>query len=188
MVAEGDRPAELDRYLPDAEFSERHERVIAAPKDVVRRAAEEWRPAESWFYRVLLIGRGLGAPKGTLRQWAEGMGFLRLADTDDEIVYAQAGRFWALNERAALVSPRTRDELLALDDPHLAVTAMSVRFESLSPRRTRVSTETRVHALGPGARRWFRLYWLIIRPFSGLLRGCMLRGIEKHALAARNGR
>ncbi len=171
----------LDRFLPAYDFSERHHIVVAAPREIVRRAAEEWRPSESWLWRPLLIARGLGSPKGTLRQWAEGAGFLCLADTEDEIVYAQAGRFWSLNERAAMVSPRTPEELLALDDPRAAVAAMSVRLESLAPDRTRVVTETRVHALGPQARRRFRLYWLLIRPFSGLLRRSMLAGIKKRA-------
>ncbi len=174
-------PLELDSFLPTYDFSERHSTVVRAPRDAVRRAAEEWHPSESWLWRPLLIARGLGAPKGTLREWAQSMSFLSLADTEDEMVYAQAGRFWALNERAALVSPRSADELLALDDPGAAVGAMSVRFESIAPDRTRVSTETRVRALGPQARRRFRLYWLLIRPFSGLLRRSMLAGIKKKA-------
>ncbi len=171
----------LGRFLRTYDFSERHSTVACAPRDVVRRAAEEWRPAQSLLWRALFRLRGLGAPEGTLREWAEAAGFLCLADSEDEFVYAQAGRFWSLNERAALVSPRTPEELLALDDPRAAVAAMSVRFESLAPDRTRVVTETRVHALGPQARRRFRLYWLLIRPFSGLLRRSMLAGIKQHA-------
>ena len=173
----------LSDFLPQYDFSERHERVIAAPRDAVRRAAEEWSPAESWLWRALLVGRGLGRPSGTLRQWAEALGFLCLADTEDEVVYGQAGRFWSLRERQALVSARTPEELLALDDPRAAVAAMSVRIEALAPDRTRLSTETRIHALGPPARRRFRLYWLLIRPFSGLLRRAMLAGIKRRALA-----
>ncbi len=177
----------LDDFLPQYDFSSRHSRLIGAPKHIVRQAAQQWQPRESLLWRALLIGRGLGAPKGTMRQWAEGMGFLCLADTDDETVYAQAGRFWSLRERNALVSPRTADELRAIDNPNVAIAAMALRFESISQDRTRLSTETRIRALGPTARRWFRLYWLIIAPFSGLLRGAMLRGIEKHALAAAAG-
>jgi len=173
----------LDNFLPTYDFSEAHHTVVAAPRDVVRRAADEWQPAESILWRALLRLRGLGAPSGTLRQWAEANGFLCLADAEDEVVYAQAGRFWSLNERAALVSPRTTEELLALDDPRAAVAAMSLRFEPLAPDRTRLTTETRIRALGPAARRRFRLYWLLIRPFSGLLRRAMLKGIEKRALA-----
>ena len=171
----------LDRFLPTYEFSERHSTVVAAPRDAVRRALDEWRPSESWLWRPLLIARGLGTPKGTLRQWAEATGFLCLADTEDEIVYAQAGRFWSLNERAALVSPRTPEELLAHDDPRAAIAALNFHLEPLAPGRTRLVTETRVHALGPQARRRFRLYWLLIRPFSGLLRRSMLAGIKKRA-------
>ncbi len=174
----------LDSFLPTYEFSERHEAVVRAARDVARRAAEEWEPRESWLWRPLLIARGLGAPRGTMRQWAESMGFVCLADTPDEIVYAQAGRFWSLRERAALVSPKSAEELLALDDPRAAVAAMSIAFESIAPDRTRIVTETRVHALGPHARRRFRVYWLLIRPFSGLLRRSMLAGIKKRAESA----
>jgi hypothetical protein len=175
----------LDHFLPTYDFAERHSAVVAAPRDAVRRATEEWQPTDSLLWRALLRMRGLGSPKGGLRQWAESMGFLCLADGEEEIVYAQAGRFWSLNERAALVSPRTPEELLALDDPRVAVAAMSVRMEPLAPDRTRVVTETRIRALGPHARRRFRLYWLLIRPFSGLLRRSMLAGIKKRAEALR---
>ena len=171
----------LDRFLPTYHFSERHHTDIRAGREAVRRAADDWQPAGSLLWRTLLRMRGLGAPGGTLRGWSASMGFLCLADTEDEVVYAQAGRFWSLNERDALVSPRTAEELLALDDPRAAVAAMSLRFESLAADRTRVVTETRIRALGPSARRWFRLYWLLIRPFSGLLRRSMLAGIRKRA-------
>jgi len=175
----------LDRFLPTYDFSERHSTVVGAPRDAVRRATEEWQPTDSLLWRALLRMRGLGSPKGGLRQWAESMGFLCLADTEDEIVYAQAGRFWSRNERQALASPRTAEELLALDDPGVAVAAMSVRLEALALDRTRVVTETRIRALGPQARRRFRLYWLLIRPFSGVLRRSMLAGIKKRAERAR---
>ena len=175
----------LDRFLPTYDFSERHSTVVGAPRDAVRRATEEWQPTDSLLWRALLRMRGLGSPKGGLRQWAESMGFLCLADTEDEIVYAQAGRFWSRNERQALASPRTAEELLALDDPGVAVAAMSVRLEALAPDRTRVVTETRIRALGPQARRRFRLYWLLIRPFSGVLRRSMLTGIRRRAEALR---
>jgi hypothetical protein len=173
----------LDRFRPAYEFSEQHEMLIDAPKAIVRRAVEEWQPAESWLWRVLLIARGLGSPQGTLREWAERGGFLCLADTEEEIVYGQAGRFWEIRERSAFASPRTVEEFLALDDPRSAVAVANFRFEALGPERTRLSTETRVRALAPHARRRFRLYWLLVRPFSGLLRRAALRGVRKQALA-----
>jgi hypothetical protein len=174
----------IDDFLPEYDFRERHETFVPAPKEVVRRAAEAWRPESSLLTRWLVRARGLGSLSGTLREWAEGSGFLCLADTDDEIVYGQAGRFWALNERAAMVSPKTVEEFRSLNDPRYAVAAISIVVEpAASGSGTRLSTETRVRCLGAPSRRWFRLYWLVIRPFSGLLRRAMLRGIRARAIS-----
>ena len=46
---------------------------------------------------------------------------------------------------------------------------------------TRLSTETRVLATGPVARRRFRLYWLAIRGGSGLIRRELLRAVAQRA-------
>jgi len=177
----------LDDFLPEDDLCERHETFIQAPPDAVRRAVQEWRPAESFLWRWLVRLRGLGSPKGTLREWGESNGFLCLAETDEEVVYGQAGRFWSPHERAALVSPHTVEEFRGLTDPGVAVAAMNFVVEPCaSGRGTRLVTETRVRCLGVSSRRWFRLYWLVIRPFSGLLRRAMLRGIK--AAAARDAR
>jgi len=172
----------IDDFLPQYDFREHHQTLIPAPADAIRRAAAEWQPASSFLWRSLLRLRGLGSPRGTLRDWAETNGFLCLADTEDEIVYGQAGRFWAGDERGSLVSPKTVEEFRALDDPRYAVAVMNVRVDAVGPDRARIYTETRVRALSRGARRRFRLYWLLIRPFSGLLRRAMLNGIKRNAM------
>jgi len=173
----------IDDFVPEFEFNEIHQTVVPAPRDAVRRALDEWRPSDSFVWRWLVRLRGLGSLNDTLREWAEANGFLRLAETSDEVVYGQAGRFWSPNERAALVSPRTVEEFRRLTDPRYAVAAMNIIVETLEADRTRLYTETRIHCLGPTARRSFRLYWLAIRPFSGLLRRAMLRGIKAAAIS-----
>ena len=176
----------IDEFLPEYDFCERHETFVAAPKDAVRKAVEGWRPDSSLLWRWLMGIRGLGSPKGTLQQWGEDNGFLRLAETDEEVVYGQAGRFWAPNERAALVSPRTAEEFRRLTDPRYAVAAMNIVIEAhASGRGTRLHTETRVRCLSASSRRRFRLYWLLIRPFSGLMRRAMLRGVKAEAIRER---
>ena len=171
----------LDEFLPVYDFSERHEAVVDAPADAVRLALQEWQPDTSLLWRGLLVLRGLGSPNGSLRQWAEGMGFICLAEGEDEMVYGQIGQFWRLRERAALISPRTASEFLEFDEPGFAVAAMSIGGEARSEYTTSLFTETRIRALGPAARRRFRLYWLAIRPFSGLLRRSMLHGVKRLA-------
>jgi len=172
----------IDDFVPEFDFNEIHQTVVPAPPDAVRRAVQEWRPIESLLWRWLVRMRGLGSPNGTLRQWGEDNGFLRLAETEHEVVYGQAGRFWAPNERTAMVSPRTVEEFRGLTDARHAVAAMNFTVEALRPARTRLYTETRLRCLGASSRRWFRLYWLVIRPFSGLLRRAMLRGIKADAI------
>jgi hypothetical protein len=44
---------------------------------------------------------------------------------------------------------------------------------------TLLSTETRVHAPAPRARRAFRLYWLVVGPFSALIRRRWLRAAAR---------
>lgn len=173
----------IDEFLPEFDFNERHETIVPARPDAVRRALDEWRPSQSFLWRWLVRLRGLGSPKGTLREWAEANGFLCLAETDNEVVYGQAGRFWAPKERAAMVSPRTIEEFRGLNDPGVAVAVMNFLVEPIAPARTRLCTETRIRCLGASSRRRFRLYWLVIRPFSGLLRRAMLSGIRARAIS-----
>ena len=173
----------IDEFLPEYDFRERHETLVPAPKEAIRRAMNEWQPQDSFLWRLLLRLRGLGRPHGSLREWAEATGFLRLADTEAEVVYGQIGRFWAADERAALISPRTAEEFRRFADPRYAVAVMNVRIEPLGADMARVCTETRIRTLGPQAHRRFRLYWLLIRPFSGLLRRGMLSGIKAKAIA-----
>ena len=61
----------LDDFVPQYDFHERHETVVPAPKEVVRRAVEEWRPGELFLWRFLFRLRGLGQTG----QLAEAMGF-----------------------------------------------------------------------------------------------------------------
>ena len=117
-----------------------------------------------------------------LKDLLKANGFLVLAENDRELIAGQIGRFWALNERGALVSPKTVDEFRAFNDPRCAVGVMDIRVESVK-RGARLTTETRVRCLGARSRRLFRLYWLFIRPFSGLIRRRTLAGIKAHAEA-----
>jgi hypothetical protein len=60
---------------------------------------------------------------------------------------------------------------------------LSIRLGFRFDRET-LTTETRVWAADPSSRRRFRLYWLAIRPFSGLIRRLWLREIKRTAESA----
>lgn len=50
---------------------------------------------------------------------------------------------------------------------------------------TLVTTETRVHATDEAARRWFARYWLVVGPFSALIRRRMLAVLRAEIARAR---
>jgi hypothetical protein len=132
--------------------------------------------------RFLFLLRGLGTRRKAIgyRDSLKANGFLLLAEDDHEVVYGQIGRFWAVRERAALVSPKTTEEFMTFSDPGFAVAVMDLRVQA-TKRGTRLTTETRVRCLGRTSRTMFRVYWFFIRPFSGLIRRWALRGMKEHA-------
>lgn len=56
--------------------------------------------------------------------------------------------------------------------------------EPLHDGRARLATETRVQALGLRARIGFRLYWLVVGPFSALIRRRWLAAARRRAESA----
>jgi hypothetical protein len=178
----------IDSFVPHPDASEHHAIAIAAPARVVYDAVCNTDLAESRVIRALLGLRVL--PKLLVRgQWPaqrfpalrlrdlRGAGFGVLGeDRGREILLGVAGRFW-----------RPVDNVLPFDErnfegPVHAGTARAVWNFSVreSPDgRTVLSTETRIACGDASARRAFRVYWLLVRPFSGLIRLIMLRRIRR---------
>jgi len=175
----------LDDVMPVFDFRSRHDIVVDAAGAAVADAIETYRLDESPIVRILFRLRGLGAAPGTLREALGSGGFVLLAEAPgQEIVLGTAGWFWAVDERAHLIRPRDAREFRAFAVPGAAKATLSLHVEPLSAGRTRLRTETRVACVDAAARRRFALYWSIIKPFSGWIRGELLRGIARHALAA----
>ena len=176
----------LHQVMPEFDFGNRHEIVVAAPLARVSEAAEAYRPDSSPLFSVLFWLRGLGKAPGTLRASMSASGFTLLGERPgEEIALGNTGRFWALDERGSMRSVRDRQAFVDFNRPGWAKAAVSLRFEALSETATRISTETRVQCADAAAYRRFALYWALIRPFSGWLRHDMLRGVRRHALGLR---
>jgi hypothetical protein len=156
----------LDAYLPSYEFATRHEVAVDAPSDVADRALREVTFQDVPIVRALLFVRGERArradervvatmvPKATVVEDAPGEG----------IVLSVTGQFWRVRGRG----------------PEPPATAV-VDFRSVPGK---LSTETRVHVPDPVSRRRFERYWLVVRPFSGLIRVLILRAAKRRAEAA----
>ena len=149
----------LDDLLPDYDVRERHQRwVAAAPKDAVA-AALGVPLAPDALVRALFRVRGIpggGSVYGTLRA----LGFEQLVCADDRVVLGAAGRPW---------SPRGRIAPFASAGPGQVRVAVSIEAAAEGDG-ARLATETRVAAADASARRAFRRYWLVVGPFSALIR------------------
>ncbi len=170
----------IDEVLPQFDFRIRHSRRVDAPPEWVAQAVNVFqlgRPA-SLLFRI----RGIDLPSGSLRDVLTRVGFTVLAEHPGrEVVAGTNGQFWALNELGHMEKPRDLDTFRAFDRPGWAQGAVSVRIEPRDDGSTDLSTETRVRCVDDAARRRFRLYWLLIKPFSVWLRRDFLRRIARVA-------
>lgn len=98
----------IDEFLPDWDFREQHSRRIDAPTSQVRTALLAMTPRELPLSCVMAALRLAPAaivarrwPRGLDRSWIEllyELGFVKLGDRDDEVVYGAVGQFWRLRE------------------------------------------------------------------------------------------
>ncbi len=140
------------------------ERALAAVREV--------QLAEMPLVRVLFRLRGLrAAPRGSL---LDAMGRDGFRELEPGLLVA-IGQPWRLAG-----SLREVTDFQAFAEPGWAKMAMEVWAEPDGPGALLV-TETRVHLTDGRARRRFRLYWLAIRPFSGLVRRSWLRAARRRA-------
>jgi hypothetical protein len=90
----------------------------------------------------------------------------------EEMVIGLVGRFWT--PRGDLARRPTAESFRAGPPPGQALAGWNFTVED------RGRTETRVWC-APDALLKFRLYWLLVRPGSGLIRHAMLRAIRRRA-------
>jgi hypothetical protein len=183
---------QLDDFMPQWQFNEYHQTMVAAPPAVVYETARYMDLGRSPIIKSLLVMREL--PKrllhrnedlpgwgGSLDELLETGPFIRLTDAPPhEYVFGLAGRFWVPSPELRQLTP---EEFIAFDEQGQAKVATNLLVTELGPNTCRLSTETRIQCLGSKAKRRFQRYWTMIRPFSGLIRIEWLRLIKKEALS-----
>jgi len=178
----------IDRIIPAFEFVERHATTIPAPPATVYRSLREVDFTRSWIIRVLFGVRGL-APR--FRQEGRRMrarlddfvsaGFLLLDENPGEEIVL--GVLWG--PEAVGVAGVDADRFAALDAPGHVKAVLNFTVAP-SAAGTLVTTETRVHATDETARRRFARYWLVVGPFSALIRRRMLAVLRAEAARKRD--
>lgn len=171
--------------MPTYDVFEHHERDVPASPEVAYDAIKTIDFAQSLPIRLLLLVRGVphmitgrALPTGviTLESFIE-TGFVVLEEKPgEEIVLGAVGKFWKPTSR---IQPITAERFPGFDEAGFAKATMNLRVEPLDDDYSTVITETRVACTDEVALRRFKRYWLVVGPFSSLIRREMLSLIEK---------
>jgi hypothetical protein len=183
--------------MPVYDVRERHATRVSGEPAAIYDAILRADLASAPFVRALLglralpgaigaLARGRGA--GIARRWRapvdlralEASGFRVVeAAPPHELVIGLEGRFWTPGGdlRRELDAASFR----AAPPPGTARGAWNFVVTPLGGGACELATETRVRCADAPARRRFRPYWLLIRPWSGLIRRFMLREIRREA-------
>jgi hypothetical protein len=184
----------IDRYSPDYRFSEHHSLCVPGPAGAVYAGVKSVRftdmPAVSRLLalRSGRIGAALRKQRGGANRTelpvldaAVRKGFFPLEDSaPSELVYGAIGRFWQ-PRGPDLVRLGAADEFLDFQEPGYAKLVLNFHIETLSDRRCRLSTQTRVAVTDGAALCKFAVYWAVIRMGSGLIRRLWLNAIAREA-------
>jgi hypothetical protein len=127
-------------------------------------------------------GRALRPSAGTFPEKLERFGFTKLdEDPGRELVFGIAGRFWRPDGGLRRIADR--QAFLDFAEDGCVKAAWNLRVGVTDGASCNLSTETRIRYFGSAAQRKFRLYWTLVRPFSGAIRRALLRGIRRNAEA-----
>jgi hypothetical protein len=174
----------LDDALPRWHHRERHRVPAGAPADATLAAFEALTWREVPLFRVLMAIRSAGRTSraGTRPVLADftGIGFAEVARTGTELVYAGVGRPWS--PAGGMGTVTSLDSFQRFSEPGWAKMAVNFRIDNGD-----FTTETRVYLTDRTAQCAFGGYWLVIRPFSGLIRRSWLHAATRRAASYPQG-
>ncbi len=165
--------APLDRWLPIFDARERHTRELPVPPERALELALHLPAAPDPVVRALLRLRGLRTDT-QIRDFFVSQGFEPLEQTATTFVVGVVSTPW-----------RPRGGLGRFDAPRPGTVRIVADFRAVPGQDggSVLSTETRVAAVDDAARRAFRRYWLVIGPFSKLIRRRWLAAVARRAAA-----
>lgn len=176
----------LDELLPQPDVAARYETRVHASLERTRQAMREADFSQLPLTRILMGMRKLGWGRKKAEQAASQEERLRAAGfisiptrSEDEVLLGVVGRFWRPD--SGTLRGLTAEEIVAFEREGFAKAMWNFTVERIDDSTTRLATETRVVVYGSSARRKFRAYWLLVGPFSGLIRKEMLRLVKRNA-------
>lgn len=177
----------LDEFMPAWQFREKHTIRIDAPPAKVFDAIRNVRASEiSLFNTLTWIRRGGRALPESILNAGDSTGLIDVATRSGFVYLADDAPKEVVIGTLVVAPPRahgalTPETFKTVLPPGFAIAAMNFAVAPDGPNGSLVSTETRVFASSPGARRAFARYWRMIYPGSALIRRMWLRAVERRA-------
>ena len=178
----------IDRYLKEYDVQSYYAIDVLASTTATYRAMRDLDLGRSAPVMALSAIRGIphlvtGKAKLTRSLTLETvlhLGFTIFEDRPpEEFVIGVIGKFWRPDSGLVRVTP---EEFLDFAEPGYSKAVLAFSIDEVGDR-TRLATETRVVGTDAAARRRFAWYWRLIQPFSGFIRGVMLKEIKRSAEA-----
>ncbi len=167
----------IDLFLPEYDFSETHDIRIRATAETVFRALNEVDLCESAVVRWLFRLRGLPTREMTLRELRR-LRFEVLGESENhEILLGLAGKFWTIKGDLRKISSQNFREF---NEKGFAKAVWNFQLDE-AEGETCLTTETRVKCLDAESRKRFGFYWMLIQPFSALIRKEILKAVKQKA-------
>ena len=188
----------IDEFLPEYDAREIHRTQVHASPSRIYCAFRSTDLADAMLVRICLALRALPgvllSPMRGLRQFRirlrtsmtlhefETHGFRVLAENPPhELLIGLMGSFWKMDGG---LLPIDSASFKGSQLPGTARVAWNFTVGEEKNGMCELATETRVNCSDAKSRRYFGLYWAVIRPGSGLIRRYMLRSIRKKAEGA----
>lgn len=173
----------IDDFLPAYDVCKRHRTKVRAPVDEVYAAVRQLDLSRAKLSMLLFRLRGIPAPPCFTLDDLLKMRFILLGERpNEELLLGLVGRFWTPSgELRRLDSKGFRD----FNEKGYAKAAWNFSLSELPDGSVLLGTETRVFCTDEVSRRRFRLYWLIVGAFSGLIRREVLRAVKRNAERSR---
>jgi hypothetical protein len=173
----------IDDFLPGYDVRERHRTRVRAPISEVYQAVRQFdiggAKLTMFLMRLRGMRAGLSSPSCfTLDDFLKRRFILRGERPNEELLLGLVGRFWTPSGELLRLDAR---EYRSFSEPGYAKAAWNFSLSEQPDGCVLLETETRVFCLDEASRRRFRLYWLLIGAFSGLIRREMLRAIKRDA-------
>jgi hypothetical protein len=186
----------LDDYLPEFDVRTSYATRIVAPPAIVYASLwtanfDHWGVTRA-LYAVRTLSSFPARPRETWRRFHDELfrncftldamlseGFSLLEERPgEELVLGTVGRFWRARGELCATSPV---QFRAPAPSGTAKAAWNFEVGMRADGATELRTETRVLCADAATRRRFLAYWMLIRPFSGLIRQEMLAAVRSAA-------